>query len=252
MTRAIAFVPARAGSQRVKLKNIRPLAGHPLMAYAITSALTSGVFERVVVSTDSPEIAEVARHYGADVPFLRPAEFATTTSPDIEWLKYTLERLTGYDAFAILRPTSPFRTVETIRRAWDQFNATRGIDSLRAVELCHEHPGKMWTIGEDRLMTPFVPQDHLEVPYHARQYQDLPRIYIQNSSLEMAWVRVVFEHNSREGRVIAPFLTTGTEGFSIDYEKDWLLAEAMIERGLAAPVAIDVPPFAAIPAAQGN
>ncbi len=81
------------GSERVPQKNVRPLAGHPLLAYAIETALQSGCFERVVVSTDSEEIADVARWYGADVPFLRPAEYATSTSPDIEWLAYTLEHL---------------------------------------------------------------------------------------------------------------------------------------------------------------
>ena len=72
--RAVAFVPARSGSERVPHKNVRPLAGHPLLAYAIETALQSGTFERVVVSTDSEEIADVARWYGADVPFLRPSE----------------------------------------------------------------------------------------------------------------------------------------------------------------------------------
>ena len=80
---AVAFVPARSGSERVPHKNVRPLAGHPLLAYAIETALQSGCFERVVVSTDSEEIADVARWYGADVPFLRPAEYATSTSPEI-------------------------------------------------------------------------------------------------------------------------------------------------------------------------
>src|ERR687895_1061980 len=83
---AVAFVPARSGSERVPGKNVRPLAGHPLLAYAIETALQSGVFERVVVSTDSEEIAGIARWYGAEVPFLRPPEYATATSPDAEWL----------------------------------------------------------------------------------------------------------------------------------------------------------------------
>src|SRR5688572_30631138 len=108
--RAVAFVPARAGSERVPDKNIRLLAGHPLLAYAIATAQQSETFERVVVSTDSEEIADVSRWYGADVPFLRPAEYATSTSPDIEWLAYTLEQLDErYDAFALIRATNPFR-----------------------------------------------------------------------------------------------------------------------------------------------
>ncbi len=236
----IAFVPARAGSQRVKLKNIRPLGGHPLLAYAIQTALQSNIFDRVLVSTDSEAIADVARHYGADVPFLRPPELASSTSPDIEWLKYTFSNLgETYDAFAILRPTSPFRQVETILRAKTQFLSQSGIDSIRAVELCKQHPGKMWIIN-DTLMEPLLPQDHLDVPYHARQYQDCPKVYIQNSSLEMAWSRVVFETNSREGRIIAPFLTDPSEGFSIDYEDDWLIAQHWLQTGHATLPQIDV------------
>src|SRR5439155_2384904 len=133
---AVALVPARSGSVRVPGKNVRPLAGHPLLAYAIETALQSGVFERVVVSTDSEAIAEVARWYGADVPFLRPAEFATSTSPDIEWLAYTVERLPeAYDAFAIVRATNPFRGPDVVRRGLEQLLATPEADSLRAVEL---------------------------------------------------------------------------------------------------------------------
>ena len=93
MTSAVAFVPARWGSERVRGKNVRPLAGHPLLAYAIATAKQSGVFQRVVVSTDSEETAEIGRWYGAKVPFLRPPELATATSPDIEWLTFTVERL---------------------------------------------------------------------------------------------------------------------------------------------------------------
>ena len=89
----VAFIPARSGSKRVPGKNVRPLAGHPLIAYSIAAALDSGIFSAVVVSTDSEEIAEIARHYGADVPFLRPVEFAGDTSPDIEWLEHALTAL---------------------------------------------------------------------------------------------------------------------------------------------------------------
>ena len=122
---AVAFVPARAGSERVPGKNVRPLAGHPLIAYAIETALQSGVFDGVIASTDSEEIAEVARWYGAEVPFLRPAEYATATSPDAEWLRYTLERLeTAYDLFAIVRATNPFRGPDAVRRGLRQLLGT--------------------------------------------------------------------------------------------------------------------------------
>ncbi len=232
---AIAFVPARAGSERVEHKNTRSLAGHPLLAYAVETARQSGVFERVVVSTDSDGIAEIARRYGADVPFLRPAAYATATSPDIEWLTFTLAELDGtYDLFAIVRATNPFRGPDTIRRGLEQLLATPEADSIRAVELVKQHPGKMWTLEEDgRTMHPLLDQSHLDVAWHAGQYQALPRVYVQNSALEIAWTRVVTDTGTREGRTVAPFLTEGYEGFNIDDEEDWARAERLVESGAA-------------------
>jgi CMP-N-acetylneuraminic acid synthetase len=243
---AVAFVPARAGSERVQHKNVRPLAGHPLIAYAIETALQSGVFARVVVSTDSEEFAEIARWYGADVPFLRPAELATSTSPDIEWLSYTLSRLDEpYDLFAIVRATNPFRGPDTVRRGLEQLLATPEADSLRAVELVKQHPGKMWVLAEDgRTMSPLLEQSHLEVAWHAGQYQALPRVYSQNSALEVAWTRVVTDTGTREGHVVTPFFTEGVEGFNVDDEEDWERAERLLASGGATLPAVGRPPYA--------
>ena len=113
MPGAVALVPARAGSVRVPGKNVRALAGHPLIAYSIAAARESGLFDAVLVSTDSEEIAAVARRYGAEVPGLRPAEMAGSGSSDIEWVRHVLDG-TAYELFSILRPTSPFRRGATI------------------------------------------------------------------------------------------------------------------------------------------
>jgi N-acylneuraminate cytidylyltransferase len=243
---AVAFVPARSGSERVPQKNVRPLAGHPLLAYAIETALQSGVFARVVVSTDSEDIADVARWYGADVPFLRPPEYATATSPDIEWLTFTLERLPeSYDAFAIVRATNPFRGPDVVRRGLEQLLATPEADSLRAVQRVKEHPGKMWVLDEGgRTMRPLLDQSHLEVAWHAGQYQALPEVYVQNSALEIAWTRVVSETGTREGRVVTPYLTQGHEGFNVDDEEDWERAERLLSSGAASVPAVPRPPYA--------
>ncbi len=242
---AVAFVPARSGSERVPQKNVRPLAGHPLLAYAIATALESGVFGRVVVSTDSEEIAEVARWYGAEVPFLRPAEYATATSPDIEWLRFTLAELDeSYDLFAIIRATNPFRGPDVVRRGLDQLLATPEADSIRAVERVKQHPGKMWILAEDeRTMSPLLDQSHLDVAWHAGQYQALPEVYVQNSALEIAWTRVVSETGSREGRTLAPFFTQGLEGFNVDDEEDWERAERLVASGAATLPAVGKPPY---------
>jgi len=243
---AVAFVPARSGSERVPQKNIRPLAGHPLLAYAIETARQSGCFERVIVSTDSEEIADVARWYGADVPFLRPVEYATSTSPDIQWLSYTLEHFEErYDLFALIRATNPFRGPDVVRRGLEQLLGTPEADSIRAVELVKQHPGKMWLLSDDgRTMAPLLDQSDLEVAWHAGQYQALPEVYTQNSALEIAWTRVVTETGTREGDVLAPFLTHGLEGFNVDDEEDWDRAERLVAAGDATLPEVGRPPYA--------
>lgn len=234
--RVVALIPARSGSKRVVGKNIRPLAGHPVIAYTIAAARGSGVFEDVIVSTDSEEYAAIARRYGARVPFLRPAGFAGDLSPDIEWVEYTLTRLRDegqtFDCFSILRPTSPFRLPETIRRAWAQFREAEGVDSIRAVELCAQHPGKMWIVRGER-MVPLLPLTPREQPWHSSQYQALPQVYVQNASLEIAHTRVVFDGRTIAGDVHMPFLTEGYEGFDVNRPDDWRLAEELVESGRA-------------------
>jgi CMP-N,N'-diacetyllegionaminic acid synthase len=233
MPSVVGLIPARSGSERVPGKNVRPLGGHPLLAYAVATALQACVFQRVVCSTDSGKIAEVAQRYGADVPFLRPPELATSTSPDIEWITYTLAELgEHYDLFAIVRATNPFRGPDTFVRGLRQLLATPEADSIRAVERAKQHPGKMWVV-EGKTMRPLLDQSHLEVAWHAGQYQALPEVYTQNSALEIAWTRVVSQTGTREGKVVTPFFTRGYEGFNIDDEEDWDRARALIESGAA-------------------
>jgi len=242
----VALIPARAGSKRVPDKNIRPLAGHPVIAYTIVAALDSGIFADVIVSTDSEHYEAVAKHYGAAVPFLRPAELAGDQSPDIEWLQYTLGRLQkagrSYDCFSILRPTSPFRLPATIQRAWQEFSTQTGVDSLRAVEKCTQHPGKMWVVRGHRMM-PLLPLGPAETPWHSSQYPSLPEIYVQNASLEIAWSRVVLKDRTIAGNVVMPFFTTGYEGFDVNNEYDWQLAEHMVQKGEAKLPYINQPSY---------
>jgi CMP-N,N'-diacetyllegionaminic acid synthase len=226
-------------------KNVRPLAGHPTLAYTIAPAIESGVFDAVMVSTDSEEIAAIARHYGAEVPFLRPAEFAGDTSPDIEWLDHHIRALAAggrtWDCFSLLRPTSPFRSAAMIRRAWDLFTSQAGVDSLRAIEKCAQHPGKMWVV-EGHRMSPLLQQPRPEPgqrfqPWHSTPYQALPPVYIQNASLELAWTRVVLEQRTIAGDVLVPFITEGHEGFDINDPYDWMVAERLLADG-----AVTLPP----------
>jgi N-acylneuraminate cytidylyltransferase len=253
---AVAFIPARHGSKRVPGKNVRILAGHPMLAYSIAAAVDSGVFTDVIVSTDSDETAGIARHYGAEVPFLRPAALAGDTSPDIEWLEHALTELRArgrtWDAFSLLRPTSPFRTADTIRRAWALFIAQDGVDSLRAVEKCTQHPGKMWLVNGPRMVPLLPPSVRADLggtlpgiqPWHSTPYQALPPVYVQNASLEIAWTRVVFEQHTIAGNVLTPFITEGYEGFDINDPHDWLIAERLIADGTATLPRVNRPPYA--------
>lgn len=232
----VAFIPARAGSKRVSNKNIRVLNGHPLIAYTIAAAIESNIFSAIIVSTDSEAIAEISRYYGAEVPFLRPPDLAADLSPDIDWVEYTIKMLgrrgQKYDCFSLLRPTSPFRQAHTIVRAWEQFRNAEDVDSLRAIEKCKQHPGKMWVLKSGR-MEPLLPNGSLNPPWHSMPYQALPEVYVQNASLEMAWYRVVVEGRTISGEKVMPFLTEGFEGFDINDMKDWWYAESICERGEA-------------------
>jgi CMP-N,N'-diacetyllegionaminic acid synthase len=244
---AVALIPARSGSSRIADKNIRQLRGHPLLAYSICSARQSGIFDAVVLATDSERYAEIGRHYGAEVPFIRPAAISTATSPDIDWVELTLARLAEaghqFDAFSILRPTSPFRKPATILRAWTQFVSEQpAVDSLRAVEKCTQHPGKMWVVNEGR-MTPLLSQNPSTQPYHSSQYAALPIVYVQNASLEIAWTRTVQQTRSIAGHNIAPFFTEGDEGIDINTPEDWWYAEHVLESGAATLPAVDREPF---------
>ena len=244
--RAVAFIPARSGSKRVPHKNIRPLGGHPVLAYSIRAAIDSGVFDSVICATDSPLYAEVARHYGAEVPFLRAADISGDKSPDIEWVEWMLRNLLeagrAFEVFSILRPTSPFRRADTICRAWSQFIGTAGADSLRAVEKCKQHPGKMWVIRQGRIL-PLLPLTPEQQPWHSSQYAALPEVYVQNASLEIAWSRVVSEGRTIAGSVVLPFLTEGDEGFDVNEEFDWWNAERLLKRDEVKLPAVGVTPW---------
>jgi len=243
----IALIPARGGSKRVPGKNVRELNGHPLLFYTIAAAQESGIFSGIYVSSDDPRICYMAELRGA-TPAPRPPEFATDTSPDIEWIDHffrlyrcvdndpdTKCKITP-DAFAILRPTSPFRSAETIRRAWAEFQEKQPCDSIRGVQKARENPHKMWTLYDNSLC-PIILRDMtykaFGVPSHSAPSQITNHYYIQNASLEISWTRNVTERGSISGDVIKPFFTDGYEGFDLNTEDDFILAEALIEGGLA-------------------
>jgi len=234
----VALIPARAGSKRIPGKNIRLFEGHPLMAYTIVAAQQSGVFEGVYVCTEDAETAAIARRYGA-VVIPRSAASAADDAADILWVR---EAMTAFsprpDTFAILRPTSPFRTAATIRRAAGAFAADPAADSLRAVDVRDgPHPGKMWVYHEDiGRITPVMKDWLASAPYHSSPTQSfLGRIVRQNASLEMARTAGTLDRTppTIAGEVVAPFFTDAAEGVDLNTESDWSAADTLIRVGCA-------------------
>lgn len=233
--RMAALIPARAGSKRVPGKNIRPLAGHPLIVYTLAAAFESDVFCDVVVCSDDPAINEIGAAAGA-LRYLRGR--SGDNEPDIQWVDHVLaDKMLAHglnwDAIAILRPTSPFRSADMIRRAVGRFaDHGDGYHSLRAVEPCSQHPGKMWTWAGVDGIVPLLLQP-TGTPWHSQPTQNLPAVWVQNASLEISWTATVETTATIAGTRVLGFLTQCWEGFDINTERDWHLAEWAIETGQA-------------------
>ena len=224
----VALIPARAGSKRLPGKNTKLLWGHPVIAYTIAAAQQSGVFSSVWICTDDPAVRALCV-VGSGLNSIERLP-VSDTQPDIEWVRDALRFIERPHGFAILRPTSPFRTAETIRRCYQQFTIPdQTCDSIRAVEPVTQTPYKMWTWeGQGFPIKPLLSGEKDGVPYHSSPTQACPVVYIQNSSLEMAWTANVEIHGSISGRKVAPFFTHGLEGFSLDTPADWERAQALV------------------------
>ena len=216
----IALIPARAGSKRCPGKNTRLLNGYPVIAYTMAAARQSGVFDAIVLATDDESLMRA----WPDCLLYRRAPVPDDQA-DIEWVRGALKCPDVRPRnFAILRPTSPFRTAAMIQRAYEEFMAMADCgDSIRAVEPVTQHPGKMWEwVGPGYPMTPLLSGKRSDgVPWHSCPTQTLPPVYVQNSSLDMGYTANIEAHGTIHGRKVQPFFTKGYEGFSIDTEKDW-------------------------------
>lgn len=224
----VALIPARAGSKRVVGKNMRELEGKPLLYWAIKSALESGIFQEVYVSTDSEEYADCAKSFGASVILCQIPTAHTDTSPDVEWIRHALENIASSDTFAILRVTSPFRTAETIQRAWAEFRSGN-CDSIRAVEKVSQHPGKMWMCRGPYMYPLLLQPPH---PWHSSQMAAMPTVHVQNASLEICKTSNVKIFGHQAGGIVKPFFTEGYEGFDINTELDFKMAELLLAEGV--------------------
>jgi CMP-N-acetylneuraminic acid synthetase len=238
MTEVLALIPARGGSKSIPRKNIRPFSGHPLIAYSIAAGLAAETVTRVIVSTDDEEIAAISRQYGAETPFLRPAEFSQDQTPDLPVFLHALQWLEQQEDYqpeiiVQLRPTSPLRRVQHIDQAVYRLVERPEADSVRTVCAPFQNPFKMWQIDPDGFMQPLIKTSFSE-PYNMPR-QQLPDVYWQTGYVDAAWAETLLEKNSMTGAHILPLVIDPSEWIDIDSPDDWRRAERLIESGELSP-----------------
>ncbi len=225
----LAVIPARGGSKGVPRKNVRLVGGKPLIAYTIETALTlRGRLHRLIVSTDDAEVAEVARHFGAEAPFMRPAELSGDKVPMLPVLQHAVRTIEAEDKIhldwvLLLQPTAPFRAAEDIEAAL-ALAARGGCDSvISVVQVFAVHPILMKRIEDDRLL-PFC----IEEKEGTRRQDYQPPAYMRNGAIYLTRRDVLVEQNSIWGGIIRPYVMPEERSVSIDNELDMKLAEMML------------------------
>ena len=233
----LALIPARGGSTGVPRKNVRVVAGKPLLVHSIEHAHQSLLIRRTIVSTDDPKIAEIARAAGAEVPFIRPAAFATDTAVDLGVFRHALEWLRDSERYVPdlvvqLRPTAPVRRVRTLDLAIRRMLASPDADSLRAVSVAPFTPYKMWFVEGDLDLRPVMASPGI-VDWFDQPRQALPKVYAQNGFVDIVRPRTVLEKSSMAGDRMLAFLHADPV-IDIDDERSLQAAGRAIE-ALAIP-----------------
>jgi YrbI family 3-deoxy-D-manno-octulosonate 8-phosphate phosphatase len=235
----LAIVPARAGSKSIPKKNVRFFAGHPLLAYSIAAGLQAKRVSRVMVSTDDKEFSDIARSYGAEVPFLRPAELAADDVTDLPVFEHALHWLIENedyrpDLVVQLRPTSPIRPRDCVDRALEILINNPQADSVRGVVPSGQNPYKMWRFSDDGSLEPLL-QDAGSESYNMPR-QELPATYWQTGHIDAIRTETILEKKSMSGEVILPLLLDARYTVDIDTLEDWRRAEYTLLRSDLDPV----------------
>lgn len=237
MTDILAIIPARGGSKGIPRKNIRSFAGYPLIAWSIAAAKKSEWITRIIVSTDDEEIAAVAREWGAETPFLRPAELAQDNSTDLPLFEHALAWLKeneGYEPEIVvqLRPTSPLRPGGMVDGAIKILKNHPDADCVRGVVPAAQNPFKMWRFnGEEKPLGQLLEVPGIAEPYNAPR-QILPPVYWQTGHIDAIRVSTILNKKSLTGNVIYPLLIDPKYTVDIDTLADWAKYEAVIYGGL--------------------
>ena len=229
----LAIIPARGGSKGLPGKNIKPLLGHPLLAYSIKAAQESKLITRIIVNTDDQKIAEIAKAYHADI-FMRPDELGADDTTDLEVFRQQLKMMQlqeGYipDYIVQLRPTSPVRLNGMIDICIQKLIDSNA-DSIRVVTESHITPYKMWVINKnnDNAMEPLLQLKNIEEPFNQPR-QKLPVIYWQVGTLDVIKAILITEHNSMSGKKILPYIIEKNLAVDIDDVVSFYKAEEIIQ-----------------------
>lgn len=230
----LILIPARGGSKSIPRKNIRTFAGHPLIAYSIAAGLAAETAARVIVSTDDSEIAEIARRYGAETPFLRPADLSQDNTPDLPVFQHALEWLAKHENYhpkiiIQLRPTSPLRRVQHIDQAIYHLLDRPEADSVRTVCVPFQNPYKMWRIDTTGFLLPILDTPFPEAYNMPRQL--LPEVYWQTGYVDATWDKTIHQKKSMTGDLILPLVIDPSDWIDIDSPQDWQRAERYLECG---------------------
>lgn len=228
----LAVIPARGGSKGIPGKNIKPLAGKPLIAWTIDAAKGSKHITRTIVSTDDTEIAEVARVHGAEVPFLRPAEISGDLATDVEFLTHALDYLKeteGYEPDIVLRlpPTSPLRTAAHIDEGIDVLLNDESLDAVRPIVEAPKHPYKFWKISESGdVLEPFLPKEFtgFDEPQNLPR-QLFPKVHMHTGAMDIMRTKTVRELKSTSGKRLGYFFMAPEDSVNIDAPMDFDMAE---------------------------
>ncbi len=222
--KVLAIIPARGGSKRLPGKNILPLKGKPLIAWSIEAALNSIFIDKVVVSTDDIEIAEISQKYGAAVPFTRPENLSNDTASSIDVVIHTIDMLAlsdeVYDIVVLLQPTSPLRTTEHINQAFNKYVEQ---DANGVVSVCEAEHSPIWcnTLPADNSLKSFLPEKYKNV-----RSQDLPTYFRLNGAVYIASISALKKSNSFiQGDKIFAYEMSTKASVDIDSEIDFKLAE---------------------------
>jgi CMP-N-acetylneuraminic acid synthetase len=225
--RILGLIPAKGGSVRLPRKNILPLAGKPLLHWAAEAARGSGVIDRLIVSTDDDEIAEVARAAGVEVPFRRPADLGREPAGVEQVALHALDTLSAdgeaYEVLVILLPTSPLRQAGDIRAAIERFFAL-GATNLMSVTAVEHPPFNTLTLRSDEMLEPLFPD------LAARRPGDLPRAYRPNGAISVLDVPTFLRSGSYLAPPIHAFVMPRDRSVDIDNEEDLAFAEFLLAR----------------------